>query len=194
MKTLAILSLVLLLACNERVAPGTQPIAADTAQAEVEPPNRLLAADLINWPRKTVVEIGCILETELGFRDSVFNCRYKNYVNKGDPCKNTTAYYEGIVFPGALAAGIHPSIKSMQFDFEGGRLREISITFKDSVSKEDIRKWFGLPGGNALPENIMAIDYGDNVYSNEKPGDPAYTKWLTLTGFEHMGAGDVDCE
>jgi len=194
MKLLIGLAIFFLMACNQNAGPAVQPIAKDTARAQVEQPKRLLAAGLINWPRKTVVEIGCILETELGFRDPVFNCSFKNYVNKGDPCKNTTAYYEGIVFPDALAARIHPSVKSMQFDFEGGRLREVRITFKDSVSKEDIKKWFGLPMGNALPENIMTIDYGDNVYSNEKPADPAYTRWLTLTGFEHMGAGDVDCE
>jgi len=182
------------MACNQNAEPAVQEVVKDSTTSKIEQPKRLLAADLINWPRKTVVEIGCILETELGFRDSVFNCSYKNYVNKGDPCKNTTAYYEGIVFPDTLAAKLHPAIKSVRLDFEGGRLREIHLTFKDSASKEQIRQWFGLPVDTAFPENIMTINYGENVYANDKPADPAYTKWLTLTGFEHMGAGDVDCE
>lgn len=150
---------------------------------------------LLTLLRKTPVEIGCILETVFTYRDSVFNCDHKNYVNKGDPCIKTDEYYEGINIPEALFKKIHPAIKDIKLDFEHGSLRELTITFQDTLSKDKIRTMFNLPSENSsLPDNIMMINYGENIFSNNKPVDPNYTRWLTITGFEHMGAGDVDCK
>jgi len=149
---------------------------------------------LLTWARKTPVEIGCMLEKEFSYRDSVFNCDYKNYVNKGDPCKKTDEYYEGLKFPIEWASKIDRSIKDITFDFEHGNLREITIMFQDSLLKNQIIQKFNLPLARTnFPDNIMDIGYGENIFSKEKPINQNYTKWLTITGFEHMGAGDVDC-
>ena len=162
--------------------------------SSVDKPDFFTTYPVLTLLRKTPVDIGCMLETTFGYRDSVFNCSYTNYINKGDPCVNTTAYYEGIVIPAALYTKIHPAIQDIKLDFEHGSLREVTITFRDSLLKDDISKLFHLPADNSsLPDNIMSIDLGDNVYSKDKPVNPAYTRWLTITGFEHMGAGDVDC-
>lgn len=150
---------------------------------------------LLTWVRKSPVEIGCMLEKELAYRDSIFNCDYKNYVNNGDPCNNTEEYYKGIVFPNELAQNIDPSIEEVSLDFEHGSLREIRITFRDSLLRNQIVQMFNLPiAKENFPDNIIDISYGENTYSNEKPTNPDYTKWLTITGFEHIGYGEVDCE
>ena len=73
---------------------------------------------LVTWMRKTPVEIGCMLESEFNFKDSLFNCNYKNYVNNGDPCNKTAEYYQGIKIQAELYKKIHPSIKDISLDFE----------------------------------------------------------------------------
>lgn len=193
---LLVCSITFIVACQQSNNGSTIVPTATDSTVSIKPEATAPATiSILNWPRKNVAEIGCIIETEFGYRDPVFNCSKKNYVNKGDPCKNTDAYYEGLVFPQWLGSKIHAAIKDIRFDFEGGRLREIAITFMDSLAKEKIREWFKLPTeGVALPENILSISYGENVFSNDRPVNPAYTRWLNIIGFEHMGAGDVDCE
>ena len=144
--------------------------------------------------RKTPVEIGCMLQSEFNYRDSVFNCDYKNYVNKGDPCKKIKEYYEGIVIPENLIRKIHPLIKLINLDFEHGNLREITITFEDSLLKTKIREIFNLPANGKLPANVIGINYGDDIFSKDKPVNSNFTRWLVITAFDHTGAGDVGCE
>jgi len=137
--------------------------------------------------RKTPVEVGCILQTELSYTDSKFNCSYKNYKNNGDPCVKTEEYYEGVVIPNKIAGTIHPLIEDIDLSFEHGNLREITITFKDSVEISTVKKIFSLPKSiSHYPINVTDINY--------KPTNPNYTRWLSITGFDHVGAGDVDCK
>lgn len=150
---------------------------------------------LITWARKSPVEIGCMFEKEFSYRDRVFNCNNINYVNNGDPCKNTEEYNEGILFPVEFASKVNPLIKDIALKFEHGSLQELSITFKDSLLKDRIQQLFILPTTqSAFPDNVMEISYGENIFSAEKPSNPNYTKWLTIVGFEHVGAGEVDCD
>ncbi|HMI77304.1 MAG TPA: hypothetical protein VK484_00850 [Ferruginibacter sp.] len=186
-------------ACSDAGQKTSTETTADTLliakDSSMEGPDFLIKYPLLSLLRKTPVEIGCILETEFKYRDSVFNCDYKNYVNKGDPCVKTDEYYEGLTIPAELFKKINPAIKEINLDFEHGSLRELTITFRDSLLKDKIREMFNLPAENGtLPDNIMIINFGENVFSNDKPADPNYTRWLTVTGFEHMGAGDVDCK
>src|SRR5690606_38369112 len=140
---------------------------------------------LITWVRKSPVDIGCMLEKGIGHKDSKFNCAYGDYKNEGDPCNNTDAYYEGPKFPQKLSGKIDPTFKEIRFDFERGLLRELSITFKDSVLISDIKKKFALPDKfEDYPTNINYISYGENTYSQDKPVNPNYTRWLTITGFD----------
>jgi len=180
--------ILLLISCQN----STNASNANPEKAQVQTPSLISKHPVMTWMRKSPVEIGCMFETELAFKDSVFNCSYKNYVNKGDPCKNSDAYYEGPRFPNTLANKIHPSIKEVTLNFEQGSLQELDITFNDSMLISDIKNIFKL--SDTLPENVMSINYGENVDSKDKPVNPKYTRWLSLIGFEHMGAGDVDCE
>ena len=146
--------------------------------------------------RMNPVEIGCLLQTELNYRDSIFNCDYKTpYINKGDPCKKTDAYYEGPILPASVFKKMHPAIEEMHFDFEHGNLREISMTFSDSLLIDSVKAFFKLPKDNRhLPEDVMQISYGENFTSLRKPVNPKYTIFLSVTGFEHMGSADVECK
>ncbi|TRZ71182.1 MAG: WG repeat-containing protein [Bacteroidetes bacterium] len=152
----------------------------------------LLKHPLLTWMRKSPVEIGCMLESEFSFKDPVFNCDYKGYINKGDPIKNNVEYYEGITFPLSLVPKIHPSIKILNLEFEHGNLREIFIEFKDSLLKSKIAEIFDLPTERtSFPDNIIDIGYGENISASNKPIDPKFTKWLIIYGFDHIGAGEV---
>ena len=191
-QTIALLTV--LTSCNNSDRATDNSTLTNTKNEIKEDTSLLSRYPLLTWARKTPVEIGCMLEKEFSYRDSVFNCDYKNYVNKGDPCKHTDEYYEGIKFPIELASKIAPSIKKITFDFEHGNLREIAITFQDSLMKDQIIQMFNLPIARTnFPDNVMDIEYGENIFSKEKPVNPGYTKWLTIVGFEHIGAGDADC-
>lgn len=153
----------------------------------------LLRYPLLTWMRKSPVEIGCMLETEFSYKDPVFNCDYKDYVNKGDPIKNTTEYYEGIKFPDRLVSKIDLSVETLELEFEHGNLREISIQFKDSMLKSEIAKLFELPKERSeFPDNLTDIGYGENIPASNKPVNLNYTRWLTIEGFDHMGAGEME--
>ena len=150
---------------------------------------------LITWARKSPAEIGCMLEAELGYKDKVFNCGRKNYVNKGDPCKKTKEYYEGVQIPDHLAPKIFPLFKTITLAFEHGALQDMTIEFNGSMTVDKIKELFTLPSDSSrFPDNIMDIRYGDNVSAPNKPTDPGYTRWLEIIGFEHMGSADVDCK
>src|SRR5690606_16040310 len=150
---------------------------------------------LITLLRKTPPEIGCILESKLKYKDSIYNCSNKNYVNPGNPCGSDNQYYKGIKIPDSIARKIHSKFKSIELSFEHGNLQELSIVFKDSLRKTDILNTFKLPKEKTeFPENIINISYGENVFSKMKPLDTLYTRWLSITGFDHIGAGELDCE
>ena len=185
--------LVILIACNQKshknglVSDSTHTIQESSVIFDRYP--------LITWLRKTPVEIGCMLEKELIYRDSIFNCDSKNYINMGDPCVNTDLYYEGIVLTENLAQNLHPQIKAMDLEFEHGSLRQIHITFRDSLSITNLNRIFRLPNDKSkYPENILSIEYGENLISNSKPVNINFTKWLTITGFEHIGSGEAGCD
>ena len=86
--------------------------------------------DVRTWPRMSVGAFGCYLEKSLGHRDPRFNCALKHYQNKGDPCKNTEAYYEGPDFPVSLALHVHPLATDVKLDWEHGELQSVTITLK----------------------------------------------------------------
>jgi hypothetical protein len=142
---------------------------------------------LTSWLRQNPGEIGCIFEKEFNIRDNVFNCSLQNYVNKGDPCKNTESYYEGVQFPATKVREVHPLASEIILSFEGGRLRQIDINFQQPVNIEELKTELKLPIDNSsLPSNVMTIVY---AHGAEKE-----TRIISLIGFEHQGSGDVDCE
>lgn len=144
-----------------------------------------ITKDVKSWPRATLPEFGCFLEKEFGYKDVRFNCSLKNYKNAGDPCKNTEAYYEGITFPEKYVKKINPAIKSIDLSWEHGELQSVSLSFKSKLATKKIRHLFKLPvNENGVHANIMSYSIQDCHKSYN---------CLTLQGFDHMGAGDVDC-
>ncbi|WP_423763014.1 hypothetical protein [Burkholderia sp. NLJ2] len=167
------------------------------------------AVDIRAWPRMTSPKFGCYVETTFDYRDKRFNCTLKKYRNAGDACKNTKAYYEGPAFPDRLAARVHPLATKVELDWEHGDLQMVTVTLKGTWNEADVRKAFGLPRaeGRKLteaelrkqPDNLMdtSIQYPSSPTDNSlgrRPSDPAHgTTAVMLYGFDHMGAGDVEC-
>ena len=102
----------------------------------------------------------------------------------GDPCVNTREYYQGPEFPKALAARIHPLATDVRLDFEHGDLRTVAVTLKGKFSESDVLKAFDLADDRGRPPNIMSVSVQDCSLVGT---------CLLLIGFDHMGAGDVDC-
>jgi hypothetical protein len=167
---------------TQETADTSKPITTDTSAKKTI----LDKYPLLTWLRKNPAEIGCILQTEIGYRDSVFTCNYKNYSNNSSPCDDEAHYYEGVELPDSLASKINPAFQQFAMDFEHGELQQLAITFADSMPISDVEAMLHLPlNKNALPENVMDIDCGEKTSSK--------TKLVVITGFEHMGSGDVDC-
>ncbi|ALX15930.1 hypothetical protein P350_31440 [Burkholderia cepacia JBK9] len=167
------------------------------------------AVDIRAWPRMTSPRFGCYVETALGYRDKRFNCALKKYRNTGDACKNTKAYYEGPAFPDRLAASVHPLATKVDLNWEHGELQMVTVTLKGTWNATEVRKAFGLPRaeGSKLteaelrsqPGNVMdtSVQYPSDALDEslaKRPSNPARgTTAVMLYGFDHMGAGDVDC-
>jgi hypothetical protein len=150
------------------------------AAAEAQP-------NILKWPRMQANDFGCYLEQTFGVKDKKFNCSLKRYVNRGDACKRVEAYHEGPVFPRAVAGRIHPAVKDVELSWEHGQLQSLSLTFDRTLSRGEIVKLFALPKSFSYPKeypNVMSIDIQEcSLKAN----------CLVIDGFEHMGAGDVDC-
>ncbi len=147
--------------------------------------------DLMKWPRITSVAFGCFLEKEFGYRDAVFNCSNTSYTNQAGP--SDAGYYEGPEFPAGALKKIHPAVASIRLEFEHGDLREITVELDRDYRREDVRKMFRLPAPEApLPENVQSVAYGENIFYKGKNPDPDFTKYFSLTGFDHIGAGETD--
>lgn len=184
--------LVALLAC-----------AGQALGAGLPPPS----VDVLAWPRMSSSEFGCYMQQSLGHRDKRFNCGLKGYENQGDPCSGGDAYTEGPELPASLAARIHPLSTQVQLSWEHGELQQVTLLLKGTFNEAEVRNAFKLPRAEAyllseteqgtLPENVMdtSVQYESTSDSpGKRPSDPSsgFTS-VMLTGFDHTGAGDVDC-
>jgi hypothetical protein len=143
--------------------------------------------DVLSWPRMDAARFGCYLEKSLGVKDAKFNCGLKNYVNRGDPCKRTKAYYEGPALPKNLAQRIAPQATDVVLQWEHGQLQAVTLTFPLKLARADIARLLHLPATWSYPKqypNIVDIDMQECA---------ANGRCVIIQGFEHMGAGDVDC-
>ncbi|MCL2260814.1 MAG: hypothetical protein FWC15_05595 [Fibromonadales bacterium] len=171
----------------------------ESTSAETGSAQDNMAALAVSWPRMGVDEFGCMMEKTFGHRDERFNCSLIGYENKGTPCNNTDEYYEGLAFPELLVKKVHPQLSNINLSWEGGRLQNIYFSFDGAFTKEQVLKIFGLSQENT-PDNIGYVDNaydGSYLYLKKTPDNISYVRAsdgsLDLTGFEHMGAGDVDC-
>lgn len=131
--------------------------------------------DITTWPKASVVDFGCFLEKEWGYKDGKFNCSLKKYVNKGDPCLNTTEYYEGPKIPNTIAKQIDSKVESIDLIWERGQLQSVALTLDNKYPEKELRKKF------KLPTSAQVQDCGKK------------NSCMTLIGFDHLGAGDADC-
>lgn len=172
-----------------RSSKTTPPAAPDSGapapKPEPEDAGRKPLAAALSWPRMRADRFGCFLERELNVRDKRFNCSTKGYENKGDPCKETEAYSEGPAVPDSVLGKLDPDLTTLELSWEHGELQAATLTFDGVLTKAEAYQRVGLPpAGQPLPENVQAA----KVEACSKA-----TTCLTLTGFDHMGAGDVDC-
>lgn len=158
-------------------------VTAASSQEQKEP---LKSSELLAWPRMNAADFGCLLETKFGLKDPVFNCSHDfDSRDWGDPCRNTETYYSGPEIPDIVGPSIHPKIKALRLSWEHGKLQDLGIVFNGVVTSTEIEEVFGLKLGEQLPANIMYADLQECGKG---------TSCLSLTGFDHVGAGDVDCE
>ena len=173
--------------------------------ADLPPP----IVNVSTWPQMSVSAFGCYLEKTFGYRDKRFNCSLKGYKNQGDPCKNTDAYYEGPTFPRNLATKVYPLATDIELSWEHGELQEVRIMLAGTLNEVEVRNAFKLPRAAAtalspaeretLPENIEDTDIqypSDPIHRSPatRPSDPSRGQTVVvLEGFDHIGAGDVDC-
>ncbi|WP_213941329.1 hypothetical protein [Pseudomonas sp. dw_612] len=163
--------------------------------------------DVLAWPRMSSSEFGCYMEQSLGHRDKRFNCSLMGYENQGDPCSNVDTYTEGPELPASLAARIHPLATQVQLSWEHGELQQVTLLLKGTLNEAEVRNAFKLPRAEAyllsetelgtLPENIMdtSVQY-ESTQDSPGTGPSDSSSGVTsvmLTGFDHMGAGDVEC-
>jgi len=153
----------------------------------------LIGYPVYTWLRESPAQMGCFFERTIGYRDSRFNCKLGEYQNNGDPCVNTEEYYEGFNLPESVVKELCPVISLMTMDFEHGELRSIYIEFTRALSKDEIATYFNIPQFDfGLPLNLMSISLDDGVDFFDA-GDKI-SKSMTLVAFEHIGAGEVDCD
>lgn len=154
---------------------------------------------VLSWPRMRADKFGCMLERVFNHHDPKFNCSLSGYKNDGDPCTNTAEYYSGPAFPSPKVASVDPLLANLSLEWEHGDLQAVSLTFKGEPSVSEIAKRYGLPAlqkgtdGYTLAEG-NDIDRFPNIESIAIQACQEGRNCLLIEGFDHMGAGDVDCE
>jgi len=137
-----------------------------------------VAVDILSWPRMAANEFGCMMEQTFGHRDERFNCSLTDYVNKGNACYATEEYYEGPEFPKHLVRKVHPKLESISLSWEGGMLQCALLIFDKDFTEAEILSAIHI-NPDELPDNVWSMDFDENR--------------ISLVGFEHSGAGDMDC-
>jgi hypothetical protein len=105
----------------------------------------------------------------------------------GDPCVDTEAYYRGPVFPPELVARVGEHVQAVKLDFEHSSLQAVRVEFKPGVDPDAIRAAHRVPASEDYPPeypNLMSV--GLSLCAADH-------LCLVLQGFDHMGAGDVEC-
>jgi hypothetical protein len=173
-------ALLVLAAAGVGCPPDRPPV---TGPPRGEPPAPPVG--LITWPRMRADAFGCLLETRYGVRDPRWGCARPDPGPRGDPCLNTRAYYAGPAFPPAAAATVAPGVEEIRLAWEHRDLQSVVFELRGALPETDARRRLGLPdAGAALPPNVQRVTVQRCA--------PART-CVELVGFDHMGAGDVEC-
>ena len=142
-------------------------------------------AGLLTWPRMRAVDFGRLLQTRFGVRDPRWSCARPDPGPEGDPCGNTRAYYDGPAFPRAAAGAVAPGVLEITLSWEHRNLLAAALVLDGDLPEAEARRRLGLPApGVPLPPNVQAITV-------QRCG--ANRTCVDLVGFDHMGAGEVEC-
>jgi len=139
--------------------------------------------DVSKWPRMSLRDFGCMLEKSLGHREPKFNCSLRSFKANENPCDS--AYYEGFEFPAALVSKVNPLLASIDLEWEHGQLQSVSFDFKKKIDPVSLKNAFGFSAGRGLPPNIIGVDVQDCSHDGV---------CLVIDGFDHIGAGDAECD
>jgi hypothetical protein len=146
---------------------------------------------LLQWPRMTADKFGCMLEKQFNYKDKKFNCSLSGYNFSGNPASDH--YDEGPGFPADKVKLIHPSVKSVELEFEHGDLRSLTVRLEKPMLIQEIQRIYLLPDAKQL-ENAGFLNYEiryDGIESLEaNPYKPVMTDMFIISGFDHQGAGD----
>ncbi len=100
---------------------------------------------------------------------------------QGDPCKDTAHYYAGPEFPSSLLERLPVKATGVHLSWEHGSLQEVTLHLAPGVDEAAAKA--ALPSA-PLPDNVQSVDV--------QACNPNFL-CASLEGFDHMGAGDVDC-
>lgn len=147
--------------------------------------------NVLSWPRASVDKFGCMLERDFQTRDAKFNCALRNYVHVSNVCDPASPYYEGPMFPADKAAKVAEQFEEISVAHEYGGVQSVTIRLKQRQTQTAIRALLGLPASPRapLPSNIASLD----IQGCKTEGASQVCNVVLLQGFEHMGAGDVEC-
>ena len=175
-------SALLLLAATSLGCPPDRPPPARPPRLDQQPAP---PTGLLSWPRMRADQFGCLLETRHAVRDPRWSCARPDPGPRGDPCLNTRAYYDGPGFPDEAAARLAPGVEGVRLSWEHRDLQSVVIVLRGLLSEADARRRLGLPAvGAALPPNVQRIGV---------QGCARDRTCVDLVGFDHMGAGEVEC-
>ncbi|WP_157476349.1 hypothetical protein [Lysobacter sp. Root690] len=150
---------------------------------------RLAPTELTTWPRMRATDFGCMLEKRFGVQDKKFGCAADfDRIDWGDGCDGGGNYHAGPELPARVAKTLPAPIKSVEIVWEHGEAQYVSIDFDPGTSKHEIEVLMGLGAGKQRPANVM------DVSITECAGDNNCTPNLFMLGFDHMGAGDLECD
>jgi hypothetical protein len=149
------------------------------------------AKNVLSWPRAPIDKFGCMLERDFETKDAKFNCALRNYVHVSNVCDPASPYYEGPEFPAGKAAKIMEQFEEIRVAHEHGEVQAVTVVLKQRLTQTAIRTLLGLPISPraALPPNIASVD----IQGCRPDGASQICNLVVIEGFEHMGAGDVDC-
>jgi hypothetical protein len=163
--------------------------AAMPGLAQTQPP--LDPKNVLTWPRAPVDKFGCMLERDFETRDAKFNCSLRNYMHVSNVCDPDSPYYEGPEFPAGKASKVLEQFEDVRVAHEHGEVQSVTVVLKQRLTQTAIRALLGLPASPraALPPNIVSID----IQGCRPDGASQICNVALIQGFDHMGAGDVDC-
>ncbi|MFL5322108.1 MAG: hypothetical protein ACJ790_20770 [Myxococcaceae bacterium] len=141
-------------------------------------------APILSWPRQTISELSCTLIDRYDLTDPNYQCGVQP-AKVGDPCKDTTSWYQGPKLPDSALPRIHPDAGAVHLQWEHGMLQSITVDMKRKLTEDEVLDWLSLPALDRAPSNVKKIALQDCTQ---------FSTCVVITGFDHLGAGDVECE